>query len=65
MVKDCNMPTRGSNYQKNSYSWKEYPNIKYVKYNEKGYVAENYISEKINWLKDIVEPLQILKRSTK
>ncbi len=29
------------------------------------YRAGNCYSEKINWLKDTVEPLQILKRSTK
>ncbi len=32
---------------------------------EKGHVAGNCYSEKINWLEDTVEPLQILKRPTK
>ena len=65
MAKDCNMSTRCSNCQRNSYSWKEYLSIKYVKYNEKGHVVRNCISEKINWMEDIVELFQILKRSTK
>ena len=65
MVKDCNITTRCSNCRRNSYSWKEYSSIKYAKCNEKEYVARNCISEKINWLEDIVKPLQILKRLIK
>ncbi len=59
------MPTRCSNCKRNSYNWKEYPNIKYAKCSKKGHVAKNYISEKINWLEDMVKPLQILKRFIK
>ena len=65
MAKDCNMPTRCGNCKRNGHIWKEYPSIKYAKYDEKGYVARNCHSEKINWLEDTVEPLQILKRPTK
>ncbi len=65
MAKDYNMPTRCGNCKKNGHTWKEYPSIKYVKCGEKRHVAGNCHSEKINWLKDIVEPLQILKRSIK
>ena len=39
--------------------------IKCAKCGEKGHVARNCHSEKINWLEDTVEPLQILKRPTK
>jgi len=45
--------------------WKEYPNIKYAKCSKKRHIARNCNSEKINWLEDTVEPLQILKRPTK
>ncbi len=38
------------------------PSIKCTKCGEKRHVAGNCHSEKINWLEDIVEPLQILKR---
>ncbi len=65
MAKDCNMPTRCGNCKKNGHTWKECPSIKYAKCGEKGHVAGNCYSEKINWLEDIVEPLQILKRPTK
>jgi len=51
------MLTRYGNYKRNSYSWKECSSIKYVKYNEKGHIVRNYISEKINWLEDAVELL--------
>ena len=59
------MPTRCNNCKKNSHIWKKYPSIKCAKCGKKGYVAENCYSEKINWLKDTVEFLQILKRPTK
>ena len=65
MARDCNMPTRCGNCKRNSHIWKEYPSIKCAKCDEKGHVMGNCHSEKINWLKDTVEPLQILKRSTK
>ncbi len=65
MAKDCNMPTRCGNCKRNDHTWKEYPSIKCAKCDEKGHVMGNCHSEKINWLKDTVEPLQILKRSTK
>ncbi len=65
MAKDCNMPTRCGNCKRNGHTWKKCPNIKCAKCGEKGYVVENYHSKKINWLEDTVEPLQILKRSTK
>ncbi len=51
------MPTRCSNCKRNGHTWKECPNIKYVKYDEKGHIAGNCHSEKINWLEDTVEPL--------
>ena len=44
---------------------KECSSIKCVKCSKKGHVAENCHSEKINWLKDTVESLQILKRPIK
>ena len=65
MAKDCNMLTRCGNYKRNDHTWKECPSIKCAKCDEKGYVAGNCHSEKINWLEDTVEPLQILKRLTK
>jgi len=65
MAKDCNMLTRCGNCKRNGHTWKEYHSIKYAKYGEKEHVAENCHSEKINWLEDTVEPLQILKRPTK
>src|SRR6266498_5047781 len=65
IAKDCNMPTRCDNCKRNGHIWKECPSIKCAKYGKKGYVVKNYHSEKINWLEDIVEPLQILKRPTK
>ena len=49
------MLTRYSNYKKTDHNWKKYPNIKYAKYEEKDYVVRNYASEKINWLKNMVE----------
>ena len=64
MAKDCNMLTRCGNCKRNGHTWKECPNIKCAKYDEKEHVAENCHSEKINWLEDIFEPLQILKRPT-
>ncbi len=64
MAKDCNMPTRCGNCKRNGYTWKEYLSIKYAKCDEKRHVAENCYSEKINWLEDTVELLQILKRPT-
>ncbi len=57
MAKDCNMSIGCNNCQRNGYSWKECLSIKYAKCNEKGHVAENYFSEKINWLKNIIELL--------
>ncbi len=65
MAKDYNMLTRCDNCKRNGYTWKECLSIKYAKCDEKGHVAGNCHSEKINWLEDIVEPLQILKRPTK
>ena len=65
MAKDCNMPTRCSNCKRNGHIWKECPSIKCAKCDEKGHVAGNCHNKKINWLEDIVEPLQILKRPTK
>ena len=59
------MPIRCSNCKRNSYSWKKCLSIKYIKCNEKGHVAGNCISEKINWLEDTIKPLQILKRPTR
>src|SRR6266540_1450643 len=64
MAKDCNMLTRYGNCKRNGYTWKECPSIKCAKCGEKGHVAGNCHSEKINWLEDTVEPLQILKRRT-
>ncbi len=58
------MPTRCGNCKKNGYTWKECPSIKCAKCDKKGHVVGNCHSEKINWLKDTVKPLQILKRST-
>ena len=57
MAKDCNMLIRCSNCKRNGHSWKEFPSIKCIKYDEKGHVAGNYISEKINWLKNIIKSL--------
>src|SRR6266496_1908974 len=65
MAKDCNMPTRCGNCKRNGHTWKECPSIKCAKCGEKGHVAGNCHSEKINWLEDTVESLQILKRPTK
>ena len=65
MAKDCNMLTRCSNCKRNGYTWKECPNIKCAKCGERKHVARNCHSEKINWLEDTIEPLQILKRPTK
>ncbi len=65
MAKDCNMLTRCGNCKRNGHTWKECPSIKCAKCGEKGHVAGNCHSEKINWLEDTVEPLQILKRPTK
>ncbi len=62
MAKDYNMPTRCGNCKRNGFTWKECPSIKC---GEKGHIAGNCHSEKINWLEDTVEPLQILKRPTK
>ena len=56
MVKDCNMLTRCGNCKRNGHTWKECPSIKYAKCGEKEHVAGNCLSEKINWLEDIVEP---------
>jgi len=58
------MPTRCDNCMRNGYIWKECLSIKYAKCDEKGYIASNCYSKKINWLEDTVEPLQILKRPT-
>jgi len=65
MAKDCNMLIRCDNCKRNSHTWKECSSIKCVKCSKKGHVAENCHNEKINWLEDTVEPLQILKRPTK
>ena len=65
MAKNCNMLTRCGNCKRNGHTWKECPSIKYAKYGKKGHVAGNCYSEKINWLEDTVELLQILKRPTK
>ena len=59
------MPTRCGNCKRNDHTQKECPSIKYAKCEEKRHVAGNCLSEKINWLEDTVEPLQILKRPTK
>ncbi len=48
MAKDYNMPIRCGNCKRNDHNWKKCSSIKYAKYGEKGYVVENYISEKIN-----------------
>ena len=48
MAKDCNMLIRCSNCKRNSHTWKKCPSIKCAKCDEKGHVAENYHSEKIN-----------------
>ena len=50
------MPTRCDNYKRNDHMWKECPSIKCAKCGEKGHVAENCISKKINWLEDTVKP---------
>ncbi len=65
MAKDCNMPIRCGNCKRNGHTWKECPSIKCAKCGKKGHVAGNCHSEKINWLEDTVEPLQILKRPSK
>ncbi len=65
MAKNCNILTRCDNCRRNGHTWKEYPGIKCAKYSEKGHVAGNCHSEKINWLEDTVEPFQILKKPTK
>ena len=65
MAKDCNMLTRYGNCKRNGHTWKECSSIKCAKCGEKGHVVRNCHSEKINWLRDTVEPLQILKRPTK
>jgi len=65
MIKVCNMSTRCGNCKRNGHTWNECPSIKYAKCDEKRHVAGNCISEKINWLKDIVESFQILKRFIK
>ncbi len=59
------MLTRCDNCKRNGYTQKKYPSIKYAKCDEKGHVTDNCYSEKINWLKDTVEPFQILKRPIK
>ncbi len=64
IAKDCNMPTRCNNCKRNSHIRKECSSIKCAKYDKKGHVTDNCHSEKINWLKDIVKSLQILKRPT-
>ncbi len=65
MVKDYNILTRYDNCKRNGHSLKEYFNIKCVKYEEKSYIVRNCASEKINWLEDTIEPLQILKKLIK
>ncbi len=57
MAKDCNMPTKYGNYKRNGHTWKKCSSIKYAKCGEKGYIAENCHSKKINWLEDTVKPL--------
>ena len=64
MAKDCNMLTRCDNCKRNGHTWKECLSIKCAKCDEKGHVAGNCHSEKINWLENTVKPLQILKRLT-
>jgi len=65
IAKDCNMPIRCDNCKRNGHTWKECPSIKYAKCDEKGHIARNCISKKINWLENTIELLQILKRPTK
>ncbi len=59
------MLTRYNNCKKNGHIWKECPSIKCAKCGEKRHVAWNCHSEKINWLEDTDESLQILKRPIK